>query len=255
MFIDTHTHLFSDQFKDDVDQVIEKALGLGVEKFYLPNIDLASINRMYEISDRYPENCFPMMGLHPCSVKEDYQEVLPKLKAELDSGRSFSAVGEIGLDYHWDLTFKEQQKEALRIQIEWAKEKKIPIVLHTRNSFDDTLEIVQELNDENLSGIFHCFTGTVEEAEKVFELENFYLGIGGVITFKNSGVDKIVAQLPIEKLLLETDSPYLAPTPFRGKRNESTYIPNIAQKVADTMNLTLEQVAKHTSDNAKKIFG
>ncbi len=255
MFIDTHTHLFSDQFKEDVDEVIEKAISRGVKRFYLPNVDTNSVERMNYLADRYPDNCFPMIGLHPCSVKENFEEELKILKKELDSERTFFGIGEIGLDYHWDLTFKDQQKEALKVQIQWAKETKLPIILHTRESFDDTLEIVQSLNDENLSGIFHCFTGSVEEANKVFELENFYVGIGGVITFKNSGLDKIVAQLPMDKVLLETDSPYLAPTPYRGKRNESTYIPEIAAKVAEAQNLTLEMVAKTTSENALKLFG
>jgi len=255
MFIDTHTHLFSDQFKDDIDEVIAKAIGRGVERFYLPNVDTDSIAGMYDLSDRYPNNCFPMMGLHPCSVKADFEDKLAILKKELDGERTFFGIGEIGLDYHWDLSFKNQQKEALKTQIQWAKKLKLPIILHTRESFDDTLEIVQALNDENLSGIFHCFTGSVEEAKKVFELENFYVGIGGVITFKNSGLAQVVAELPMDKVLLETDSPYLAPTPHRGKRNESTYIPEIAEKVAEAQNLTLEEVAKITSKNALVLFG
>ncbi len=254
MFIDTHTHLFAKDFKEDIDIVLAEAMKKGVERFYLPNIDVNSIESLNNLSAKYPDNCFPMMGLHPCSVKDDWSEVLDQIEKELRS-KPFVAIGEMGLDFHWDLTHKEQQLNALRRQIEWAKELKLPIVLHTRKSFDETYEIVQEMNGDDLTGVFHCFGGSVEDAHKVAELGGFYLGIGGVVTFKNGGLDKIVAQLPLDYLVLETDSPYLAPTPFRGKRNESTYIPIIAQKIADVKEISLEDVAKKTTENALKLFG
>jgi len=253
-FIDTHTHLFSTQFSEDVDAVIERALAQKVEQFYLPNVDKESVKQMYHLADKYPQQCIPMIGLHPCSVKDDYEAQLAMFKAELESGRAFAGIGEMGLDYHWDLTFKQEQHAALRTQIEWAKEYQLPVILHTRESFEDTLSIIAEMNDERLTGVFHCFTGSVEDAEKIAALGGFYLGIGGVVTFKNGGVDKTVAQLPMEYLVLETDSPYLAPTPHRGTRNESMHIPAIAQKIADVKEISLEKVAEITTQNALQLF-
>ena len=253
-FIDTHTHLFSTQFAEDAEAVIERALAQEVGQFYLPNVDTKSIARMYELSDKYPNQCIPMIGLHPCSVKEDYKEQLAIIEKELEGERIFAGIGEMGLDYHWDLTFKKEQLDALRIQIEWAKKYELPVILHTRESFEDTYKVIAELNDERLTGVFHCFTGSVEEAQKVIDLGGFYMGIGGVVTFKNAGVDKTVAQLPLEYLVLETDAPYLAPTPHRGSRNESMHIPLIAQKVAEAKNLSLDEIAQATTKNAQQLF-
>ncbi len=253
-FIDTHTHLFSTQFLDDAEAVIERALAQEVGQFYLPNVDKNSIERMYYLADKYPNQCIPMIGLHPCSVKEDYKEQLAIIEKELEGERIFAGIGEMGLDYHWDLTFKKEQLDALRIQIEWAKKYEIPVILHTRESFDDTFSVISELNHERLTGVFHCFTGSLEDAEKVMSLGGFYMGIGGVVTFKNAGVDKTVAQIPLEHLVLETDSPYLAPTPHRGSRNESMHIPLIAQKIADAKGISLDEVAKVTTQNARQLF-
>jgi len=253
VFIDTHTHLFLKQFDEDVQEVIERSKERGVEEFYLPNIDSSTIAAMYALCDRFPDSCFPMMGLHPCSVKENYKEELALLKAELDQ-RDFVAVGEIGLDFHWDKTFTGQQKDALAIQIGWAIEKELPIVLHTRESFEETLEIVSSLNEDRLTGVFHCYGESAEAARRVHDLGGFYVGIGGTVTFKNSGVAQKVAEIPLEWIVLETDSPYLAPTPNRGKRNESSYIPDIAAKIAEVKQVDLSVVEKITTENAHKLY-
>ena len=253
MFIDTHTHLFSKQFNNDRKEMIERALANGIEKMLLPNIDKDSIEALLQCVNDFPECCLPMMGVHPCSIGENYEEELSIAKTELDKGK-YIAVGEIGMDYYWDSTFKEQQKDAFRRQIGWAKEMKLPIAIHTRNSFDDAYEIVHEMNDENLRGVFHCFTGSHEEARKVIELGDFYLGIGGVLTFKNSGLDAVIPEIPMKYLLLETDSPYLAPVPYRGKRNESAYIKEIATALAGLKNISIEEVAAVTSVNARMLF-
>lgn len=254
MYIDTHTHLFSQKFEEDREEAVKRAIAAGVNKMFLPNIDAASVSSVFELSEKFPENCFPMLGLHPCSVKENYEEELAQIKESLFARPETMAVGETGLDYYWDTTFKKEQQTALRMQIEWAKELEIPIVLHTRNSFDDSWGIIKEMNDERLRGVFHCFSGTVEEAEKVMELGGFFMGIGGVLTFKKSGLAATVAQIPLEYLVLETDSPYLAPTPHRGKRNESGYIPYIAQKMAEAKEMTLEDLAAATTENAERLF-
>jgi len=254
MYIDTHTHLFSAKFDEDRHEMVKRSIDAGIDQMYLPNIDANSIDAVFKLYKAFPENCIPMMGLHPCSVKGDFEEQLAKIKEALYTNDSNCAVGEAGLDYYWDLTYKEQQQQALRTQIEWAKDLKIPIVLHTRDSFEDSWNIINEMNDENLSGVFHCFSGTVAEAEKVMKLGNFVMGIGGVITFKKSTLGEVVKEIPMEYLVLETDSPYLAPTPFRGKRNESSYIPYIAGKIAEVKNMSIEDVAAATTENALRIF-
>lgn len=255
MFIDTHTHLYLNQFDNDREQIIKEATEKGVEKFYLPNIDSTTIGVMLKMENDYKDKCFAMMGLHPCSVKENFKEELEIVKNWLDK-REFSAIGEIGLDLYWDKTFFEQQKEAFEIQINWAKEYKRPIVIHARDSIDEILEIVEGLNDENLTGIFHCFSGDVNHAKRVIELEGFLMGIGGVVTFKNSGkiLRDVVEFAPIEYLVLETDSPYLAPTPHRGKRNKSSYIPLIAERIAAVKQLTIEEIRSVTTNNSEKLF-
>lgn len=250
---DTHTHLYAEEFNADRNLLINDANKKGVNKFFLPNIDSSSFNGLYQVCDEFPENCFPMMGLHPCSVKENYKEELAKAEAEFEK-RKFYAIGEIGIDLYWDKTFVEQQKEAFKIQIGWAAEKKLPIVIHSRNSTDEIIKILKAHSHLNLFGIFHCFSGNIEQANEIIEM-GFYLGIGGVVTFKNSGLDKVIEKINLENIVLETDAPYLAPIPFRGKRNEPSYILNVVKKISEIKNVSEEDVANITSANAGKVFG
>jgi TatD DNase family protein len=253
-FIDTHSHLYSSQFDEDRTQAINDAISAGVSTILLPNISSEYTKGMIEVCGEFPENCFPMMGLHPCNVtEENIKQELEHVAEELATGK-YIAVGEIGLDLHWDKTKLDIQKEAFIQQIELAKKYKLPIAIHVRESFTEAIEIIEKLNDENLRGVFHCFTGNVEDAQRVINLGGFYLGIGGVITFKNSGLDKTIAEIDLQHLILETDSPYLAPVPFRGKRNESKYIVNIAEKLAEVHQISIEKVAEITTENAKKLF-
>jgi len=252
MYIDSHAHLYLDQFKEDIDEVISRALASNVQKIFLPNIDSSTTESMYELSAKYPEICFPMMGLHPCSVKENYKEELEHI-LEVKKTRKIFGVGELGIDLYWDKTFKEEQIEAFRIQIKWAIEWNLPIIIHSRDALHLTIPIVEELQDGNLSGVFHCFTGTAEDAERIQGV-GFYMGVGGVSTFKNGGMDQTLPAIDIKHLILETDSPYLAPKPYRGKRNESSYIPIVAQRVAELKDLTLEEVMEETTLNSQRLF-
>lgn len=252
-FIDTHTHLFTKQFDEDRREVVERALESGVTKLLLPNIDLESIDAMHALSSEFPTNCFPMMGLHPCSVNENWESDLAVIKSHLDKG-GYCAVGEIGIDLYWDKSTVDFQKKAFAQQIEWAKELGLPIVIHVREAFDETFEVVEQLNDDSLTGVFHCFTGTVEQANRIINYGGFKLGLGGVLTFKNSGLDKVISEIDMKHLILETDSPYLAPTPHRGKRNESDYITLVASKLAEIKNISIEEVAEITSENALGLF-
>lgn len=251
---DTHTHLYSEQFDEDIEQVISNCIDKGISRLFLPNIDSSSINGMMKLSAKYPESCFPMMGLHPTSVKDNYKDELALVEDWL-SKHNFCAVGEIGIDLYWDKTHLKEQQDAFRFQIELAKKYDLPFVIHCRDAFDEIFEILDELNDDKMRGIFHCFTGTIEQANHIINYGGFKLGIGGVVTFKNSGLDKVVEQIDLAHLVLETDSPYLAPTPYRGKRNESTYLYNIAGKVAELKLVSIEEVAKITTENSKEIFG
>jgi TatD DNase family protein len=251
---DTHTHLYAEQFNEDIDTVIENCIGKGIERLFLPNIDSESIDGMIELSKKYPNNCFPMMGLHPTSVKDNYKEELALVEDWLNK-QQFCAVGEIGIDLYWDKTHLREQQDAFRYQIELAKKYNLPFVIHCRDSFDEIFEILDDLNDDKMRGIFHCFTGNIDQANHIINYGDFKIGIGGVVTFKNSGLDNTIEQIDLEHLVLETDSPYLAPTPNRGKRNESTYLYNIAEKVADIYNISIEDVAKVTTENSKKVFG
>ncbi|MGY8987534.1 MAG: TatD family hydrolase [Flavobacteriales bacterium] len=253
-FIDTHTHLFLKQFKDDIDDVIDIAIRSGITKMFLPNINSETTDSMLQLCEKYPENCFAMMGLHPCDVKKETMEKELLHVEEMLEKEKFISVGEIGLDLYWDKTTLEIQKMAFEFQIELAKKNKLPIVIHVRDSFLEAIEIVEKLNDENLSGVFHCFTGNVDDSKRITDLGNFYLGIGGVLTFKNSGVDKTIEKIDMKHLILETDSPYLAPTPYRGKRNESKYIVNIAEKLSEIKGIEIEEVAKITTENALNLF-
>lgn len=252
-WIDTHTHLYADQFSEDQSEMIQRAIDNGVELMLLPNIDLESIDGMNALVQKYPEHCKNMMGLHPCSVKGNIVEVLDQIESLIDLSKHI-AIGEIGIDLYWDKTFIKEQEYAFRRQIEWAKKHRLPIVIHCREAFDEIFNILDELNDDSLFGVFHCFTGTFSQAQHILNYGNFKLGIGGVLTYKNSGLDKVVAQLDLEDLVLETDSPYLSPKPFRGKRNESSYLIHIAEKLAEVKNVPLKVVSEKTNRNAIEIF-
>jgi TatD DNase family protein len=253
-FIDTHTHLFASEFNDDIDIVVKNAINSGVSKMLLPNIDSTTTNNMLQLCNKYPQHCFPMIGLHPCSVKKDNIEKEILHVEEMLNKNKFIAIGEIGLDLYWDKSTLSYQKVAFESQIKLAKKYQLPIVIHVRDSFNEAIEIVEKLNNENLSGVFHCFTGNIQEAERIINLENFYLGIGGVVTFKNGGINKIINQISLDNIILETDSPYLTPTPFRGKRNESKYLVNIAQKMSEIYEIDINEIANKTSSNAINLF-
>jgi TatD DNase family protein len=254
MFIDTHTHLYSDSFSEDRTETINRAINAGIERLLLPNIDIHSINGMHALTDEFPNNCFAMMGLHPGNVKEDWKDQLKVMKNHLDT-RKYIAIGEIGMDLYWDKTFIEEQKEAFRIQVGWAKEYDLPIVIHARDAFDEIFEILDELNDEKLTGVFHCFTGDSSQAEKVISYNGFKMGIGGVLTYKKAGLDKTLKGVPLEYLILETDAPYLPPTPHRGKRNESSYLLHIAEKLTDVYGVSMTEIENVTTKNAVQLFG
>lgn len=251
---DTHTHMYLEQFDDDRHEVIDRAITQGVERIFLPNIDSTSLHSMNELVAAYPKNCFPMMGLHPCSVNESVEKELELVRTELKTGK-YCAVGEIGIDLHWDDTFIEDQKSAFAMQIEWAKEFQLPIAIHVRESFEEVLRIVDELNDDRLTGVFHCFTGTIEQARHIMDYGGFYLGIGGVVTFKNSGLDAVVKDIPLDRIVLETDAPYLTPAPYRGKRNETGYVRFVADRLAEIYDLATHEVARITTENSKTLFG
>lgn len=251
-FTDTHTHLYLKQFAQDRADMLERAFAEKVEKLYLPNIDSESIDDMLELEAKYPHNCLAMMGLHPCSVKKDFEKELYVVEDWLNK-RKFVAVGEMGTDLYWDKSFFAQQQEAFKIQVDLAKKYQLPIVIHCRESFQETIDLIKPLKDNNLTGIFHCFTGSLDDAKQVIEL-GFFLGIGGVVTYKNGGLDKVLPEVPLENIVLETDSPYLSPVPYRGKRNESSYIPLIAQKIADIQGVSLEEVRNKTTENAQRLF-
>jgi len=253
MLVDTHAHLYADQFDKDRDDVIQRGIDNGVQHFFLPNIDEASIPGMLDLEAQYPDRCHPMMGLHPCSVATDYKDVLEKMEAWFEK-RSFCAVGEIGLDYYWSKEFIKEQKDAFRIQCRWAKELDVPIVIHARDSMDDLIQIVAEEKTDNFRGIFHCFGGSLEQANRIIDL-GFLMGLGGVLTFKKANLGAVIEHIDMEHLVLETDAPYLAPTPYRGKRNESSYVKLVAEKLAEVKGLSLDEVASMTSQNALKIFG
>ena len=250
--IDTHTHLYVEAFDEDRDQVIEKAIAVGVERFYLPAIDSTYTARMLDLEKKYPDHIRLMMGLHPTHVKENYKEELLHVEQFL-AKRNFAAVGEIGIDLYWDKSFLKQQQEAFDAQISWAKEKELPIVIHCREAFDEVFEVLEGHKGEDLSGIFHCFTGTKEQAEKAIGL-NLKLGIGGALTFKNGKIDQFLDQISIDHIVLETDAPYLAPAPFRGKRNQSEYLIYILRKLSEVHQRTEKELASLTSQNALAVF-
>lgn len=252
MIIDTHTHLYAQEFNADRTSLINKAIANGVKKFYLPNIDSTSIEGMHLLEKEFPENCFAMMGLHPCSVNASVESELDIVKNWL-SKRKYAAIGEIGIDLYWDKTFLKEQQHAFKTQIQWAKDYDYPFIIHCRDAFDEIYEILTSFQSLP-KAIFHCFSGNTEQAHKIIELGNFKLGIGGVLTFKNSGLDKVVKNIDLKHLVLETDAPYLAPVPFRGKRNEPGYILEVAKKIAEIKQLSINEVEKATSMNSDFIF-
>ncbi|MCD6012413.1 MAG: hydrolase TatD [Flavipsychrobacter sp.] len=252
MFVDTHTHLYDEKLMADKDQ-IQRAVSAGVTKMYMPNCDSSTVDDMLQLANQWPANCLPMMGLHPTYVKENYKDELAAVKEWLEK-RKFYAVGEIGIDYYWDLTYKQQQIEVFETQIDWALNYNLPIVIHSRESTRDCIEVVRRKQNGKLRGIFHCFSGTMQEAQEVTEL-GLFLGIGGVVTYPKGDLPQIVKEIALEHIVLETDAPYLAPVPHRGKRkNESSFIPVIAQKIAELKDCTIEEVAATTTANAACIF-
>ncbi len=250
--IDTHCHLYSEEFNDDIEAVIARAKAEGVTKFYLPAIDSTCLEGMLALEKKFPDECIAMMGLHPCYVKENYKDELKIVEDQL-AQRSFAAVGEIGLDFYWDKTFSAQQYETFELQMQWALEKNLPIVIHTRSAMQETINMVKPFAAKGLKGIFHCFSGSYESAKQMIDMD-FLLGIGGVITYKNAGLPEVLANIPLEYLVLETDAPYLTPAPFRGKRNESGYLKYIAEKLAEVKNITVEELAAVTTANAERLF-
>jgi TatD DNase family protein len=253
MITDTHTHLYSEAFDEDRNDMMQRAINNGVRRFFVPAIDSAYTERMFQLEKDYPNEVFLMSGLHPTHVKENYKEELAHVE-DLLAKRKFYAVGEIGIDLYWDKTFLPQQQEAFQHQIQLAKKHKLPIVIHCRDAFDEVFEVLEKEKDASLFGIFHCFTGTKAQAEQAIGY-NMKLGIGGVVTFKNGKIDKFLNEIPIEHVVLETDAPYLAPTPYRGKRNESSYVMNVLEKIAEIYQLSEAEVAMITTENSKAVFG
>ena len=250
---DSHAHIYLEQFDEDLGNVIERAKEAGLEKIYMPNIDHTSIDRMLETAVKYSGYCIPMMGLHPCSVDKKFEKELYLVEEWLSKSDQFVAVGEIGTDLYWDKTHFDQQKEAFRIQCDLAIKYDLPIVIHCRESLDENIALVEEFEGKGLRGVFHCFSGTIDQAQKIMEL-GFYLGIGGVATFKNGGLVELLPEIPMESIVLETDSPYLAPTPLRGKRNEPSFITHIAEKIAVVKNLDVEKIGEIATRNTATLF-
>lgn len=250
--IDTHAHIYADELIKDIDILLKEASDSGVSKIYMPNIDRSSIVALHRLADTYPEQCKPMMGLHPCYVKADYQEQLQYIRSQYDD-RNYAGVGEVGLDYYWDKTFVKEQKIAFEEQINWGHSDQLPIIIHSRDSLDDTISMIDSAQDGNLTGIFHCFNGNIEQAQKALDT-GFFLGLGGVITFKNAKLGDMVKYLPMDRIVLETDAPYLAPHPYRGKHNQPKYLNLIAGKIAEFKGIEYEEVVRVTTENASNLF-
>ncbi len=250
---DTHTHLYVEQFEEDRVEVIQKAIEKGVQRFFIPAIDSTYYTAMYNLEKQFSKHVFLMAGLHPTHVKENYKEELFFLETQLKN-RNFYAIGEIGIDLYWDKSFLKQQQDAFKYQIELAKKNNLPIVIHCREAFDEIFEVLEEVRDDKLFGIFHCFTGNKKQAKQAIDL-NMKLGIGGLVTFKNGKIDQFLNEISLEHIVLETDAPYLAPTPYRGKRNESSYLVQIADKLSDIYQVNVEEIAKITTNNSKEVFG
>jgi len=251
--IETHIHLYSEEYAPDRTILIEQAIAAGVEKFYMPNVDIHSIEPMYAVEKQFPQHCFAMMGLHPCYVKEDYKEQLAVIEKQLES-RKFIALGEVGIDLYWDKTFLPQQQEALQIQAEWALTYNLPIVIHSREANAESLEVLLPYMRRGLRGVFHCFSGSLAEVT-LLKTYGWMIGIGGVVTYKKAGLDKLIEEIGIGQVILETDGPYLAPVPHRGKRNEPAYITLVAEKIGDILQMSKEAVVAQTTKNTKELFG
>ncbi|MCB0665792.1 MAG: TatD family hydrolase [Saprospiraceae bacterium] len=252
MYIDTHAHLYLEQFDEDRNEVIQSARDQGIDKIFMPNVDLSTIEAMHEVARDYPSVCFPMMGLHPCSVHQEFEKDLQEIEAYFTK-QKYIAVGEIGIDLYWDKSYYQQQIEAFKIQVQWAMSRRLPIVIHSRESIDEILDILEGLALPDLQGVFHCFTGDKTQAARIRDL-GFYLGIGGVVTFKNGGLDKSLSAPDLKHVILETDAPYLTPHPYRGKRNESAYIPLIAEKLAQILHVSESELGIQTTENALRLF-
>lgn len=250
--IDSHAHIYLKEFKDDLNETIDRARDTEVTAIYMPNIDHTSIDDMLEVSEKYKDFTYPMMGLHPCSVNKQFEKDLYEVEEWLGKG-GFVAVGEIGTDLYWDKSYWQEQQEALKIQLELAKKFELPFVIHCRDSIDETIELIEPMNSDKLQGVFHCFTGTLMQAEKIIEM-GFNLGIGGVATFKNGGLEEVLENIPLNKLMLETDSPYLAPVPYRGKRNEPSYIKLVCERIANVKNISTDEVASVTTQASLDLF-
>lgn len=254
VYIDTHAHLYHTQFDGDRRDMLQRAMDAGLQRLYLPNIDSGSVKVLHAMADEWPDLCRPMMGLHPCSVGEDPSRDLAEMERLLATGR-YWGVGEIGIDLYWDKTHLKQQQDAFRTQVRWAKQLSLPVAIHCRESFDEVIAIVEAEKDATLRGVFHCFTGSPEQARRVIALGGFFLGIGGVVTYAKSGLAQTMAEVGIDRCVLETDAPYLSPVPHRGKRNESAYIPIVAQALASATGRAVEEVAQVTTTNAIELFG
>ena len=251
--IDTHSHIYSEEFDIDRADAIQRAKEIGVTKIILPNIDSDSLPRMLKLEAEYPGYCYAAIGLHPTSVKYDYQAQLNIIESELKR-REYIAIGEMGIDLYWDKSFQQEQIIAFRQQLDWAIEYKLPVIIHVRNSMEETLKVLELYRDKGLTGVFHSFTGSKKDADWIIEFGGFYLGINGIVTFKNSGMDKVVKQLNIENLILETDSPYLTPAPYRGKRNESAYVDLVCQKLSEILEIEKNEIIQKTTENTYKLF-
>lgn len=253
ILIDSHAHIYLSEFDTDRSALMNRSAAAGVKYILMPAVDASTHESMMDLQKEYPAICRSMMGLHPCSVKENYREELEIVKQHLKN-HTFIAVGEIGLDFYWDLTYREQQYDAFRRQLEWALHYNIPVSIHSRNATEECIDVIREYQNGKLKGVFHCFSGTLEQANRLIDL-GFYLGIGGVLTFKNAGLDKVIREVDLLHLLLETDAPYLAPVPFRGKRNEPAYLSHVLSKLAEIKGATASHAAEITTANAKKLFG
>ncbi|MFZ4456413.1 MAG: TatD family hydrolase [Bacteroidales bacterium] len=251
--IDTHSHLYAEDYDNDIDEVIATAKANGVSRIFLPNIDIETAPAMHNLAEKFPDFCIPMMGIHPTSITSDYKNQLTQIENELNK-RDYCAIGEIGIDLYWDKTKLAEQQEAFRTQIRWAIELNLPIVIHVRDSFCETMSVLQEFDTSLLSGVFHSFCGTTDEAIEILKLDNFFFGINGIVTFKNSDLENVLKDVPLDRVVLETDSPYLTPAPYRGKRNHPTYLHLIAKRLAEVYQLPVEEIAKRTSENAAKLF-
>ena len=251
--IDSHSHIYLDDFDSDREQIVKQALDSGIDKILLPNIDSMSIDAMLSTEKMFPGICFPMMGLHPTSVKDNYIKELSIIEQKL-SERSFIAIGEIGMDLYWDTTFAEEQKDALSKQLLWAVENDLPVSIHTRNAFPEIFDVIDKVYDSRLKGVFHSFSGTLDDAKKILEMPGFYFGINGTVTYKNSKLPETLIETGYERLLLETDAPFLPPVPHRGKRNEPSFMINTAKKLAEIFSVQLEEIDKVTTENTRSLF-